>query len=217
MIKKANKIIASLLLALSLISVFPLTSASAETQAEKNAEYRNFLKNECEETDVPAVYIRKSDGKYFGESTNAAYDSLLPANQLIYSSYFIYYAESDGSLVKNKWIYANRLKTPHFYWYYFGSDYKAITKQYKIIDGKKYYFNKEGILSIGWKRRSVDDDITANYKDKKWYYFGEDGTIKEGWVQSGGKWYYVYSDGLMATDTTTPDGYYVNKSGVCVS
>lgn len=104
-------------------------------------------------------------------------------------------------------------------WHYYGSDYINVTG-YQTIDGKHYYFHKSGsfgTLSTGWIKRSKDDDVGANWKDKHWYYYGEDGVLKEGWVSSGGKWYYVYSDGSMAYDTTTPDGYHVDKNGVWVS
>lgn len=120
-----------------------------------------------------------------------------------------YYAKEDGTLAVNEWA-----KDERNFWHYYGVDFKSV-KGYQTIDGKKYYFNKYGILSEGWKRRTPDEDVTANYKDKELYYFGEDGAIKEGWVNYNGKWYYIYSNGLVATDTTI-DGYYVNKSGVWV-
>ena len=118
-----------------------------------------------------------------------------------------YYAKEDGTLAVNEWA-----KDERNFWHYYGADFKSV-KGYQTISEKKYYFNKYGILSEGWKRRTLDEDVTANYKDKKLYYFGEDGAIKEGWVNYNGKWYYIYSDGLVAIDTTI-DGYYVNKNGV---
>lgn len=49
----------------------------------------------------------------------------------------------------------------------------------------------------------------------KWYYFGEDGAMyADQWVQSESWWYYLGSDGAMLVSTTTPDGYWVNDSGV---
>ena len=34
------------------------------------------------------------------------------------------------------------------------------------------------------------------------------------WVLTGSYWYYVGADGVMLTDTTTPDGYYVDGDGI---
>ena len=43
-------------------------------------------------------------------------------------------------------------------------------------------------------------------------------TSQNAWFQSpvSGLWYYMGSDGYMLTNTTTPDGYKVNASGVWV-
>ena len=44
-----------------------------------------------------------------------------------------------------------------------------------------------------------------------------DGTMATNkWVQWYGKWYYVGSDGAMYANRYTPDGYWVNGSGVWV-
>lgn len=46
--------------------------------------------------------------------------------------------------------------------------------------------------------------------DGYWYYFNESGYIaKEQWIGN----YYVGSSGKMLTNTTTPDGYYVDENG----
>ncbi|EKQ51794.1 MULTISPECIES: putative cell wall binding protein [unclassified Clostridium] len=120
-----------------------------------------------------------------------------------------YYAKEDGTLASNEWI-----KDEGNVWYYYGADFKSV-KGYQTINGNKYYFSKYGTLFIGWKAKALVEGTKTNYKDKTLYYFGEDGAIKEGWINYNGKWYYIYSDGLMATDTTI-DGYYVNKNGVWV-
>ena len=36
------------------------------------------------------------------------------------------------------------------------------------------------------------------------------------WILDKGKWYYVAGDGVMATNTTVPGGYRVDKNGVWV-
>ncbi len=49
--------------------------------------------------------------------------------------------------------------------------------------------------------------------DGKWYYHDSNGNGVTGWRISGDNWYYCL-DGEMLTDTITPDGYYVDSTGV---
>lgn len=51
--------------------------------------------------------------------------------------------------------------------------------------------------------------------EKGWWYQNDDGSYpKNQWFQDAdGKSYYFGDDGYMLTNTTTPDGYYVNKIG----
>jgi len=59
-----------------------------------------------------------------------------------------------------------------------------------------------------------------------WYYLypqadGNRGYMFTGWHEIGGKWYYFSkvndsSLGAMAYDTTTPDGYKVDKDGAWI-
>ncbi len=37
---------------------------------------------------------------------------------------------------------------------------------------------------------------------------------KSSWLQYNNQWYYLGADGRMYTNTTTPDGYYVNNEGI---
>ena len=55
----------------------------------------------------------------------------------------------------------------------------------------------------------------------QWYYFNGEGYMFTGWHEIGGKWYYFSkvndsSLGAMAYDTTTPDGYKVDKDGAWI-
>lgn len=53
------------------------------------------------------------------------------------------------------------------------------------------------------------------YINGRWYYFNESGYMRTGWIPWNGSWYYCDSSGAMLTDTTTPDGYYVDGNGIC--
>lgn len=51
------------------------------------------------------------------------------------------------------------------------------------------------------------------------WYKNEEGTYKTGWHQDyDGQWYYLDDNtGYMLSETTTPDGYYVNNTGAWVA
>ena len=58
--------------------------------------------------------------------------------------------------------------------------------------------------------------IAANAEwraDSYGWWYTEGSSYATGWRQINGLWYYFYSDGYMAHDTTI-DGYYVNSNGV---
>ena len=66
----------------------------------------------------------------------------------------------------------------------------------------------------GWWYEEADGSYPTNawklIKDK-WYYFDNVGYMVENrWVGN----YYLGADGAMLVSTSTPDGYYVNASGV---
>lgn len=199
MIKKSKKIIASLLMTLSLISIFPMTKAFAYNVSE---DVKFF--NTCTKVNWGGDRsIYEKDGKYYGLIT------INMATAVARSEFFgDYYAQSDGTLVKDTWIYGKYQEGQKdgYYWKYFGSDYKCL-KGYQTMNGIKYFFSNEGgdkgELQIGWF-----------YNHCKWCYSYPDGSIHEGWVKgSDGYWYYVDSDGMMARNTTTPDGYVVDRLG----
>ena len=50
----------------------------------------------------------------------------------------------------------------------------------------------------------------------KWKYQNEDGTFSTGWQWVDGKSYCFDSNGVMYTNTTTPDGYTVNENGAWI-
>lgn len=54
-------------------------------------------------------------------------------------------------------------------------------------------------------------------KDKfGWMYMNDDGSfIKDGWHQIDSKWFY-FSNGIILTNTTTPDGYRTDANGVWI-
>ena len=80
-----------------------------------------------------------------------------------------------------------------------GATYSNWTK----IGDSWYYFDNEGKKTVGWQ------EINNVY-----YYFEDDGKLKTGWIKRDDKYYYYDSNGNLLRDTTTPDGYKVDKDGV---
>lgn len=86
------------------------------------------------------------------------------------------------------------------------------------VKGYWYFFNP-----AGENKPYVNEwaDIGGN-----WYLFDGYGKMQTGWVFTGteGSWYYLqektdtkYPEGAKVFDYTTPDNYYINKSGIYVS
>lgn len=203
MIKKSKKIIASLLMTLSLVSIFPITNAFAMTQEETD-----FIASCTELKNDRGGYDKnEKDGKYYVTVGGDLTESKIAKSMFVGD----YYAQADGSLIANAWVYSNKIGHTEKTWRYIGADYKCFSG-FQTVNGVRYYFTESigspnGDLGIGWFRP----------RDGEWHYSYPDGSMREGWVNTNGKWYYIYSDGTMAKSTTTPDGYHVNSRGVCVS
>lgn len=84
------------------------------------------------------------------------------------------------------------------HWFYKKQDGNRAASQWLNIDGADYFFNPDGTMATGW-RELPSGAMARNY-----------------WVESSGLWYYLGGDGIMLKNTTTPDGYKVNGSGVWV-
>lgn len=93
-------------------------------------------------------------------------------------------------------------------WYYIKSNGSRATNEWQTINGKEYWFDSNQYMATGWRQ----------FVGGVWYYFNNDGSLaKSTWVpNSQGQWFYVGANGEMLKNTTTPDGFYVNESGVRV-
>ena len=111
--------------------------------------------------------------------------------------------------------------------YFFGPNYEY-AKGWKQASGNWYYFNDYGAAVVKiwlksgnkWYFMQADGTMATNKWVQwynKWYYVGSDGAMYANrWIKSSGKWYYLGSDGTMYTNRYTPDGCWVNGSGVWV-
>ena len=90
-------------------------------------------------------------------------------------------------------------------YFYVNASGDYLMNGWEEIDDAWYCFDSEGVMVTGWTK-----------KDGKYYYLDTDGRMRTGWIKSNedGLWYYLNEDGSMLSDAMTPDGYYVNSSGV---
>lgn len=88
-------------------------------------------------------------------------------------------------------------------WYYLDTNGFMLTGL-RTINGQKYYLSASGAMLTGW--------VSLN---GEWYYFLGNGAAAAGWNYINGSWYCLNpKSNIMYANTWTPDGYYVNGSGV---
>ncbi len=93
-------------------------------------------------------------------------------------------------------------------WYYVKPDGKRAASEWIILSGLDYWFDSDGYMATGWRK----------FTNGAWYYFKPSSgySVKSQWVKDGGCWYYLGADGVLLTNTTTPDGYRVNENGIWI-
>lgn len=74
--------------------------------------------------------------------------------------------------------------------------------------------------TVGYWYRNYDGSWPASCWQQingYWYYFNASGYMAVNqWILSNGLYYYVGADGKMMTNCRTPDGYYVDASGIWI-
>ena len=107
------------------------------------------------------------------------------------------YVEEDGGKPRNSW------KQILNDWYYF--DGNGVRQTGWVQTGVRWYYLNpaDGKLQTGWQ-----------FVNGKWYFLNPTGgEMMTGWIQpQPGVWYYMNSDGSMASSTTI-DGYQVGADG----
>ena len=137
-----------------------------------------------------------------------------------------YYMDSDGKMKTNAF-------TPDGY--YCGADGVYVRNAWVNHNGNYYYMNANGLMKKnGWAGAyylGADGVMKTNTFTPDGYYVGSDGAYyRNRWIKYENKYYYtngagllvknawvkVYylgADGVMKTNTFTPDGYYVGADG----
>ena len=94
-------------------------------------------------------------------------------------------------------------------WKYKTAEGKYAVSEWVDIGENEYYFGSDGIMATGWKK----------FSNGAWYYFDPDtgAMIHDKWVSTDGdKYYYLRSNGVMATNTVIGGMYRVDANGVYV-
>ncbi|AGX43461.1 putative cell wall binding repeat protein [Clostridium saccharobutylicum] len=125
----------------------------------------------------------------------------------------------------NENLYYFQLETDH---YYVGVD----SGQIYLYDGGSgcgtfHWIENNKVVKVWyWGRKEIDKDGQFGgweysdwqqnngwvlLSDNTWSYY-VDGLQKTGWIYDNGNWYYCYSNGQMAHDTTIA-GYYLGSNG----
>ena len=131
---------------------------------------------------------------------------------LIYSGDFDYEDEDSSESSSVIWDNGLIIKGPNIYdgqWTYTNNNWHLrlsnnlmATSQWAYIKDKWYLFDNEVNMITIWKK-----------VDGKWYYLTQSGEMVTGWNLINNTYYFMDSNGVMLQDTTTPDGYRVNKNG----
>ena len=173
--------------------------------------------------------IKEIDGKYYGfdwtgklmKDRGFSKETLEGSG----NSFDPYQAKENGVLYQNEWY-----KSSYYFdndcikvrgWnplgdktYYMDDNTGKKQTGFKTIDGKKYYFNTNGVLQINkWIKltKTVGKETV-----KQVYHTDKYGVIMTGLQKIDGEYYYFNSKGLMATDTWVKIGskyYYAGKDG----
>lgn len=132
-----------------------------------------------------------------------------------YQSGSTWYYYENGLKVTNEW------RSDSHGWCYLGEDGSLVVNQW-IMDsngwcrvGADGYWTGERLLTDPQSSDNSNSRVYIGWvhKENNWYFYQPDGTPAKGWIIWNGKYYYLYSDGKMAANTITPDGYMVGRDG----
>ena len=92
-------------------------------------------------------------------------------------------------------------------WYYVKNNGTKAAGEWITDSGETYWIEADHYMAKGWKEI-----------DGKWYYLCSTGSLAKNVWKTGanGAWYYLGQDGVMLTNTTTPDGYKVGADGAWI-
>ena len=153
---------------------------------------------------VKRCVIKIGDNYYGFDYNGMLYtDTVFSIGDYGTDNYASYRAKKDGSLYVNEW--GSVLYSIGYRKYYYGEDGKEICG-FKTIDGKQYYFEKNGMLAFD----------TAFSVDGKTYYSASDGTVtelsNEGWNKVGEDYLYIKDGQILKNCIVQINGAYYGFS-----
>lgn len=125
------------------------------------------------------------------------------------------------NLADEKLYYFSYSKTVHFSFYY-GLTSKCVYEESRGTGGGDLNVLKDGNIYAGFDFAGGNNNLQHGWfgwngwyhENYYWNYF-KDGIVQTGWIYDNGNWYYCYSNGQMAQDTTI-DGYELGSSGAWI-
>lgn len=151
--------------------------------------------------------------------TGATVETYLP---VLGTNYYVKDGDTTGTLLTYNWdtgVFTAVGKNLDMSKVKINKDYDGKNSSIIKVDGNTFTENDEAFTTT--TSNTVTDKGAGFWasNDKGWWIQYNDGSyLTNAWYQSpaSGLWYYMGADGYMLTDTTTPDGYYVNADGVWV-
>ena len=197
-----TKLIASLLVVSSLITVMPV-----ESYAETVNNQANLDENQAN-LDEKGVWVSKKS-KYSYNLWYKIGDSWATGWKKIDGNWRYFY--SDGSPAVATPERGSGWKQIDGKWYNFGSNGVMNFNSIIVDYPNEYYVGEDGELcempTSGWLRKQIHPSDVWRYRvNNSW---------AKGWQLIDGNWYYFYDNGDMMTNCTQ-DEYRAGEDGVCV-
>ncbi len=111
-------------------------------------------------------------------------------------------SQGPGAAVQTGWVQNGDA------WSYIKANGLRASNELITADGTAYWFDSDAVMAKGWRQI-----------DGQWRYFRSDGSMAVNyWTKrdAAGKTYYLDANGVMLTNTTTPDGYRVGADGAWI-
>ena len=165
--------------------LYPIVKAESWLKSKQNWYYQKQGQL------VQNAWVKDNGSWYFMDDKGVMFNQTW-----LYQDGSWYAFKSSGAMISADWLYDNAS------WYYL-KDSGSMATGWLKDGGTWYYLKDSGSMATGWVKYNGS-----------WYYLKDSGAMATGWIKDNGKWYYLASSGNMLSNTRTPDGYYVDASGV---
>jgi glucan-binding YG repeat protein len=156
-------------------------------------EFKITVENDDDEKRTYTLNIYRGQTDINNGTTNKA-------NQWVVVNGRWQYNDSMGNPIKNAWFYDRNYGKS----YYLQSDGSMATGWITYY-GNWYYLGYDGAKKTGWQ-----------LVNGSWYFLDLEGKMKTGWIMDvDGRYYYLYSSGAMAYNTTI-GGYKLGSNGAWI-